>query len=237
MLPGVEVALEEQHRRELVHCFGPFFDAHSALPKDSFRLYRGKAFVSVSHRQTCVFRQAFRKLFGVEALTAFVPTHVQRLADEQELHFVILADTAEMLQVFADPGTLERRQSLRGDPERIAQREANAFLSNIEREDAAGHDFQINVSVISCNRTCSSYTSAICSQYMPQVLVNFERATLEAIDKIVPPERRRRAEFIRQAVKDAIFRHEQQKMREAYLRQPDSTENAEGWDLPEDWKP
>ena len=70
---------------------------------------------------------------------------------------------------------------------------------------------------------------------MPQVLVQFEASTLEAIDRIAPAARRQRADFIRKAVKDAIFRHEQKKMREAYRVNPDSGVEATGWDLPEAW--
>ena len=70
---------------------------------------------------------------------------------------------------------------------------------------------------------------------MPQVLVQFEEATLEAIDRIAPTAKRKRADFIRKAVKDAIFRYEQARMREAYRRQPDSADDADAWDLPEDW--
>jgi metal-responsive CopG/Arc/MetJ family transcriptional regulator len=75
---------------------------------------------------------------------------------------------------------------------------------------------------------------------MPEVRINLEQSTLEAIDRIVPPDPRTRAEFIRRAVKDAIFRYEQdeqEKMRLAYLRQPDAPEGGEIWDLPEEWKP
>jgi len=70
---------------------------------------------------------------------------------------------------------------------------------------------------------------------MPQVLVQFESSTLEAIDRIAPAAKRQRADFIRNAVKDAIFRHEQERMREAYQLQPDSGAEPTGWDLPEEW--
>lgn len=70
---------------------------------------------------------------------------------------------------------------------------------------------------------------------MPQVLVQFEAATLEAIDRIAPAAKRKRADFIRKAVKDAIFKHEQKRMRDAYQLHPDSAEDADSWDLPEDW--
>jgi metal-responsive CopG/Arc/MetJ family transcriptional regulator len=71
---------------------------------------------------------------------------------------------------------------------------------------------------------------------MPQVLIQFDEATLKAIDRIAPAAKPKRADFIRKAVKDAIFQRETDRMREAYLRQPDSVEGADVWELPEDWK-
>jgi metal-responsive CopG/Arc/MetJ family transcriptional regulator len=71
---------------------------------------------------------------------------------------------------------------------------------------------------------------------MQKVLIQFEEATLAAIDRIAPAAKRKRADFIRNAVKDAIFRHGQERMREAYRLQPDSAQDADSWDLPEEWK-
>jgi predicted transcriptional regulator len=71
---------------------------------------------------------------------------------------------------------------------------------------------------------------------MPQVLIHFDEATLKAIDRIAPAAKRKRADFIRQAVKDAIFRQETDRMREAYRLQPDSVADSDAWELPEEWK-
>jgi metal-responsive CopG/Arc/MetJ family transcriptional regulator len=71
---------------------------------------------------------------------------------------------------------------------------------------------------------------------MPQVLVHFDEATLKAIDRIAPAAKRKRADFIRRAVKDEIFRQETYRMREAYRLQPDSTDDSDAWELPEEWK-
>ena len=70
---------------------------------------------------------------------------------------------------------------------------------------------------------------------MPQVLVQFEPATLDAIDRIAPAARRKRADFIRRAVKDAIYKHEQERMREAYRLNPDSSVEADDWGNAEEW--
>jgi predicted transcriptional regulator len=71
---------------------------------------------------------------------------------------------------------------------------------------------------------------------MPQVLIHFDEATLRAIDRIAPAAKRQRADFIRKAVKDALFLRETERMREAYRLQPDSAEAADNWELPEDWQ-
>ncbi|HEV3199943.1 MAG TPA: hypothetical protein VGZ73_18695 [Bryobacteraceae bacterium] len=71
---------------------------------------------------------------------------------------------------------------------------------------------------------------------MPQVLIHFDESTLKAIDRIAPAAKRKRTDFIRQAVKDAIFRQETERMREAYRLQPDSVEDSDTWELPEEWK-
>jgi predicted transcriptional regulator len=62
---------------------------------------------------------------------------------------------------------------------------------------------------------------------MSQVLIDFDDATLRAIDRIAPAAKRKRADFIRQAVKEAIFREETARMREAYRLLPDSIDGSE----------
>ena len=71
---------------------------------------------------------------------------------------------------------------------------------------------------------------------MPQILIQFEPATLEAIDRIAAAAKRKPADFIRKAVKDAIFQHGQNRMREAYRLQPDSRDEADTWELAGEWR-
>jgi predicted transcriptional regulator len=72
---------------------------------------------------------------------------------------------------------------------------------------------------------------------MPSILVQLDDSTIKSLDRIAPPAKRQRAEFIRQAVKDAIRKREYEQIREAYLRQPDSTADADDWSSAEEWKP
>ena len=72
---------------------------------------------------------------------------------------------------------------------------------------------------------------------MPSILIQLDEPTLRSLNRIAPAAKRQRAEFIRQAVKDAIRKRENEQIREAYLRQPDSPAEADDWASAEEWKP
>jgi predicted transcriptional regulator len=71
---------------------------------------------------------------------------------------------------------------------------------------------------------------------MPSILIQLDEPTLRSLNKIAPVAKRQRAEFIRQAVKDAIRRREYEQIREAYIRQPDSAADADDWSSAGEWK-
>ncbi len=69
---------------------------------------------------------------------------------------------------------------------------------------------------------------------MRSVLVQLDNETYRALNK-VPPAQRKRIEFIRKAIKDAIRREEYRKIRRAYEAQPDSSADADDWSNPEEF--
>jgi metal-responsive CopG/Arc/MetJ family transcriptional regulator len=71
---------------------------------------------------------------------------------------------------------------------------------------------------------------------MPSILIQIDEVTLRSLNRIAPAAKRKRAEFIRQAVKEAIRRQEYEQIREAYLRQPDFAADADEWASAEEWK-
>jgi len=71
---------------------------------------------------------------------------------------------------------------------------------------------------------------------MPSVLVQFDKKTYRALNRAAPPAKRKRAEFIREAVKEALLKQEYEKMREAYLKQPDRYE-GDDWTNWEEFRP
>jgi metal-responsive CopG/Arc/MetJ family transcriptional regulator len=72
---------------------------------------------------------------------------------------------------------------------------------------------------------------------MPSILIQLDEPLLRSLNKVAPAAKRQRAEFIRQAVKEAIRKREYEAIREAYLRQPDAPGDADDWSNAEEWKP
>ena len=72
---------------------------------------------------------------------------------------------------------------------------------------------------------------------MPSILIQLDEATLNALNRIAPAAKRLRTDFIRQAVKEAIRKREYERIREGYLRQPDSSADADDWSSAGEWKP
>jgi metal-responsive CopG/Arc/MetJ family transcriptional regulator len=71
---------------------------------------------------------------------------------------------------------------------------------------------------------------------MPSILIQIDEPTLKSLNRIAPAAKRQRAEFIRQAVREAIRKREYEQIREAYARQPDSASEADDWSSAEEWK-
>ncbi len=72
---------------------------------------------------------------------------------------------------------------------------------------------------------------------MPSILIQVDEPLLRSLNKVAPAAKRQRAEFIRQAVREAVRKLEYEQIREAYRLQPDSAEDADDWSNAEEWKP
>jgi metal-responsive CopG/Arc/MetJ family transcriptional regulator len=67
-------------------------------------------------------------------------------------------------------------------------------------------------------------------------LIRIDEPLLRPLNRVAPAGRRKRAELIRQALKEAVWRHEYKQIREAYLQQPDSPDDADDWSNAVEWK-
>lgn len=72
---------------------------------------------------------------------------------------------------------------------------------------------------------------------MKPLLVLLDEQTLAALNRVAPPGKRCRSEFLRQAIRRAIRETEYRAMREAYRKQPDSALDADDWSTAEEYKP
>jgi len=71
---------------------------------------------------------------------------------------------------------------------------------------------------------------------MATILIQLDDATLKSLEQIAPAAGGHRADFIRQAIREAIRRRESEQIREAYLQQPDSSTEADDWANAEEWR-
>ena len=71
---------------------------------------------------------------------------------------------------------------------------------------------------------------------MRSILIQLDDTTYKALNQVAPAAKRRRTEFIRQAVKDAIRRQEYARIREAYRKQPDLAAESDDWSSCEEFE-
>ena len=72
---------------------------------------------------------------------------------------------------------------------------------------------------------------------MNSLLIQLDEPTLQALNRVAPTAKRKRAEFIRAAICKAIMEAEEERTRLAYLKHPDSEDEADDWSNAEEWKP
>ena len=71
---------------------------------------------------------------------------------------------------------------------------------------------------------------------MKPLLIQLDEQTLAALNRVAAPGKRKRSEFVRDAIRKAIRRAEYRVIREAYRKQPDSVSDADDWSTTEEFK-
>ena len=72
---------------------------------------------------------------------------------------------------------------------------------------------------------------------MKSLLIQLDEATYRALNRVAPARKRRRSQFIREAIRRAIRQTEYAAIRAAYEAQPDSEAEADDWSTAEEYKP
>ncbi len=70
-----------------------------------------------------------------------------------------------------------------------------------------------------------------------KVSIQLDERTLSALNRIAAPDKRKRSEFVRQAIRKAVRQAEYRAMRDAYLKQPDSASDVDDWSTAEKYQP
>jgi len=71
---------------------------------------------------------------------------------------------------------------------------------------------------------------------MKSILIQVDDRIAQGLDRVAPTAKRQRAEFIRRALLRAIVEAEEEKTRQAYVRKPDSADEADDWSTAEAFK-
>jgi metal-responsive CopG/Arc/MetJ family transcriptional regulator len=71
---------------------------------------------------------------------------------------------------------------------------------------------------------------------MKALLIHLDDQTMLALNRVAAPGKRKRSEFVRQAIRQAIRRAEFRAIRDAYRNQPDSSLEVDDWSTPEEFK-
>ena len=71
---------------------------------------------------------------------------------------------------------------------------------------------------------------------MKSLLIQLDEPTYRALNRIAPAAQRKRAEFVRAAIRKAIVEAEEGRTRRAYLQRPDSETEADDWSNAGKWK-
>ncbi len=71
---------------------------------------------------------------------------------------------------------------------------------------------------------------------MKSILIQLDDQTYRLLDRVAPAAKRRRAQFIRQALLEAAMAAEEARTRAAYQTKPDSEAEADDWSLPEEFQ-
>lgn len=72
---------------------------------------------------------------------------------------------------------------------------------------------------------------------MKALLIQLDEPTLLALNRVAAPGKRKRSEFVRQAIRQAIRHAEYRDMCAAYSKQPDSARDADDWSTAEAFQP
>src|ERR1700739_1849547 len=133
-MPGIEIALEQNNRRQPVHRFGALFNADAALSKHALRRYRGETLIPKLHRNAAGGPEALSKVASIFSLPTFPAAHMQWIPHQYKRDVFLRGKLRNPRHVLAYIGPLQRFEALSGCTQLVAQRQPNPLLAEIQRQ-------------------------------------------------------------------------------------------------------
>jgi len=72
---------------------------------------------------------------------------------------------------------------------------------------------------------------------MKALLIRLDDSTFQGLARVASAAKRRRSQFVREAIRRAVREAEYARIREAYLAKPDSESEADDWSTAEEYQP
>src|SRR5207253_7995392 len=100
------------------------------------RFHSGEALVPKLDLLTCMSGHQLGELARILGLNACVPTHVQRLADQNQIHRFLLRNAGKRRQIGAIVLSLEGGETLRRDTKLVAEGQADPPPAEVEGKNS-----------------------------------------------------------------------------------------------------
>ncbi len=135
---GVEPGLQDEDGGDLVDDALAADRRVAGIVEVAMRLGGGEALVPKMHGDTELRPEVIGEGLGLGSLRTLVAGHVERVADDGLGDVVLAEDAGDGLEVRAAAGAMEGEERLRGEAERVGERDADAAVANVEGGDARG---------------------------------------------------------------------------------------------------
>src|SRR6266480_7782946 len=133
---AVQIALQQNRRRGLVHLVFPLATTHLCLRQKAVRLHRGQPFIEGFDGNRNRVLQDGNKLLHLERRRTVTAVHVPWHSYHDQFHLLVAEDFLQPDQEFRERFRRDKLQGLGDHPQLVADGDAHSFRAMVNREDA-----------------------------------------------------------------------------------------------------
>jgi hypothetical protein len=131
----VQITLQQDYGGQAVDGRFALIVRYAGASQGTLSFAAGPAFIPELDGKAGLVLEFAGELPGVFALAAFFAAHMKGIAHENQFHFVFYRKAPQDFDIVATPFTLQRFQTLRGEPELIAESQTDSLPAEVEREN------------------------------------------------------------------------------------------------------